>query len=157
MVVFVITGSLMAALSVFLSVLIVDMCLLAMIPLLGLTFNNVIVVHMLASVALSVLYSLLVTMDYLLMDVPVHLTRRKQESRKYKARLAISRTSSSVLHGIIATLIALFVVYLVIDSYVFSIFVKIWFGTASIGMLNAYLLVPTILSFVGPVDPLTYR
>ena len=148
-VVLIVSGSVIAALLVLYCVLFVDLCLLALVPLWGLTFNNVVVVHMLASVALSALYSLFVTIDFILVEAPRHLT--KSEQRKVKARLAVSQTSSSVLHGIVASLLALMILGLNQNSYYLAVFARIWFGTVLFGSLSSFLLVPTILSFFGPV------
>ena len=65
-----ITGSIRGTLLILFSALIVDLYLVALIPLWDLTFNNVIVVHLLASVALSVLYSLFIILDFMMARSP---------------------------------------------------------------------------------------
>ena len=147
-IIFLISGSLTSAIVVCISVLLVDFFLVALIDIWGLTFNNIVVVHLLASIAISALYSLLVAMNYMMVEAPSHLPKHKQ--RMYRARLSISQTSSSVVHGIIASLITLSMVAIVQQSYILEVFVRIWFGAILFSTLNAYLLVPTVLSLVGP-------
>ena len=148
-IIFLISGSLTSAIVVCISVLLVDFFLVALIDIWGLTFNNIVVVHLLASIAISALYSLLVAMNYMMVEAPSHLPKHKQ--RMYRARLSISQTSSSVVHGIIASLITLSMVAIVQQSYILEVFVRIWFGAILFSTLNAYLLVPTVLSLVGPI------
>ena len=77
-VVMVITGSLPISGVVSLSVLLVYLGLAALIPLWDLTFNNVVVVHLVASLGLSVLYSAHIAHTYLLMEPPLELPEKKQ-------------------------------------------------------------------------------
>ena len=37
-------------------------------------------------------------------------------------------------------------------SYIFEVFYKMWFGIIVFAMSNGFLLMPVILSFVGPVN-----
>lgn len=77
LVVLMITGSLPISGVVSLSVLLVYLGLSALIPLWDLTFNNVVVVHLVASLGLSVLYSAHIAHTYLLMEPPLELPIRK--------------------------------------------------------------------------------
>ena len=83
LVVLIITGSLPISGVVSLSVLLVYLGLSALIPLWDLTFNNVVVVHLVASLGLSVLYSAHIAHTYLLMEPPLELPIKKQ--RVWKA------------------------------------------------------------------------
>lgn len=147
-VVLIITGSFtVSGLTVF-SVLLVDLFLCATISIWGLTFNNIIVVHLVASLGISVLYTTHISHTYLLIEPPGQLEKKKQ--RVWKARVALSRIGSSVLHGGIATLLAVGIVGLLAKkSYFFVVFFKLWLVIAISGMANAFFLVPTILSFAG--------
>jgi len=69
-------GPIISALTVF-SVIVVDLFLIALIPILGLEFNNVVVLHILASLGVSVLYSIQMTYQYLLIEAPLELTPRQ--------------------------------------------------------------------------------
>jgi len=107
LVVLMITGSLPISGVVSLSVLLVYLGLSALIPLWDLTFNNVVVVHLVASLGLSVLYSAHIAHTYLLMEPPLELPIKKQ--RVWKAQVALSRMGSSMLHGIVAAAIAVII------------------------------------------------
>ena len=73
LVVLVFTGSLfISGLSVF-SVFLVELFIIAIIPMSDLTFNNLSVVHLLASLGLSVLYSVHISHRYLLVEAPKSL------------------------------------------------------------------------------------
>jgi len=103
-----ITGSPRVALVVVGSVILVYLGLSALIPLQDLTFNNVIIVHLVSSLGVSVLYSAHISHSYLLVEAPLELPDGKQ--RIWKSQVALSRIGSSVLHGCIATLIAVLIV-----------------------------------------------
>ena len=70
LVVLLITGSVFLAVLVIFSVLLVDLFLIAMVPLWDLTFNNITVVHLIASLGLSVLYSVHIALSFYLVDAP---------------------------------------------------------------------------------------
>ena len=144
-----ITGSFsISAVTVF-SVSLVDLFLCATISAWSLTFNNIIVVHLVASLGISVLYTTHISHTFLLIEPPQQLEIRKQ--RLWKARVALSRIGSSVLHGGLATLLAVGIVGLLARrSYFFDVFYKLWLVIAVSGMANAFFLIPNILSFGGP-------
>ena len=104
----IITGSLFVSGLVVFSVLIVNLFLAALIPVWGLTFNNIVVVHLIASIGISVLYSAHITHTYLLVEPPEGLIKSKQ--RIWKTRVALGQIGSSVLHGSISTLLAIMIV-----------------------------------------------
>ena len=68
-------GPIIAALTTF-SVCLVDLFLIALIPILGLEFNNIVVTHILASLGLSVLYSIQISHTFLLVEAPSELTKK---------------------------------------------------------------------------------
>ena len=70
-VVLLITGSVRISGVTVMSVLLVDLFLIALIPLTDLTFNNLIVVHLIASLGLSVLYSAHISHTFLLVEAPM--------------------------------------------------------------------------------------
>ena len=108
-VVIIITGSLFVSGLVVISVLIVDLYLAALIPVWDLTFNNIVVVHVIASMGISVLYSAHITHAYLLVETPDNLTDKKKK-RIWKTRVALGQVGSSVLHGSVSTLLAIMIV-----------------------------------------------
>jgi len=58
---------------------------------------------------------------------------------------------SSVIHGGLSTFFAI-VVLVGARSYIFVVFFKLFFGIIVFGMANGFLLLPIILSFIGPVS-----
>jgi hypothetical protein len=57
---------------------------------------------------------------------------------------------ASVLHGAAVTLLFIGIVALWQKSYFFEVFFKLWLGIVFFGCLNAFMLIPVILSFIGP-------
>jgi len=60
---------------------------------------------------------------------------------------------SSVIHGGVSTFIAIMVISGA-KSYIFEVFFKMWFGIIIFGLANGFILLPIILSFVGPIPDL---
>ena len=58
---------------------------------------------------------------------------------------------SSVFHGGFSTFLAISCLA-GSKSYVFVVFYKLWFGIIVFGMSNGFLLLPVLLSYMGPVD-----
>ena len=58
---------------------------------------------------------------------------------------------SSVIHGGVSTFLAIIVLGLA-KSYIFVVFFKLWFGIIVFGMANGFILLPIILSYIGPVS-----
>ena len=56
---------------------------------------------------------------------------------------------SSVFHGGFSTFLAI-VLTAPSSSYVFIIFFRLWFSIILFGMSNGFMLLPVILSFIGP-------
>ena len=56
---------------------------------------------------------------------------------------------SSVVHGGFSTFLAISVLS-VAKSYIFVVFFRLWFGIIVFGMSNGFILLPIILSLVGP-------
>ena len=56
---------------------------------------------------------------------------------------------SSVFHGGFSTFIAIVVVS-PSKSYIFIVFFRLWFSIILFGMANGFMLLPVILSFIGP-------
>lgn len=145
------SGSLFLGALVVFSVLLTDLFLVALVNLWGLTFNNIVVVHLVASLGLSVLYSVHITHTFLLVEAPRDMTAKKH--RVWSSRVALSRIGSSVLHGSVATFIAVGTVGIFANrSYFFKVFYKLWLGIVVFGMANAFILIPILLSFFGPVN-----
>ena len=63
--------------------------------------------------------------------------------------MALSKMGSSVFHGGFSTFVAISVLAPA-KTYIFVVFYRMWFGIILFGMANGFLLLPSILSFVGP-------
>lgn len=152
LVIFFITSSVAVTLLVLLAVLLVDYFLLSLLFFWGLTFNSIVVVNTVIAIGLSVDYSAHIAHTYLMVKPPANL-KTKMQQRGYKARVAISQMGSSVFHGGFSTFLAISTLSLA-KSYIFEVFFKCWFGIITFGMCNGFLLLPVILSFIGPTDDL---
>ena len=147
-----ITSSFAATLMVLMCVLLVDLFVMALIYYWGLTFNNVVVVNTVIAIGLSVDYSAHIAHTYLVVKPPP-ACKTKDQKRAYKARTALSQMGSSVFHGGFSTFLAISVLG-PSNSYVFEVFFKCWFGIIVFGMSNGFLLLPVVLSMIGPTDDL---
>ena len=147
-VVLIITGSLEMAGLIVLSVSLVYLFLVALIPTTDIDFNHIVVVHLIASLGLSVLYSAQISYTYFYFDAPEELDVGKK--RLWKVRVAMSRIGSSVFHGSLSTLLSVIIVGHYRQSYFFEVFFKIWLGIIFFGMANAFILIPILLACKGP-------
>lgn len=148
LVVLLVTGSIPVTILVVLAVLLVDLFLLALMHYWDLTFNNVIVVNIVIAIGLAVDYSAHIAHTYLIIKAPHDLP--DSEKRVYKARKAVSSMGSSVFHGGFSTFLAILALGGA-KSYIFVVFFRMWFGIIVFGMANGFLLLPVILSIVGPI------
>ena len=144
----ILTGTFAVAFLVVFSVCLVNLFLLALIPIWGMTFNNLLVVHLIASLGLSVLYTSHISHAYIMAHAPDSFSQSKQ--RSWKAHVALSHIGNSVLHGSIATLLAVLIVGYSRNSYFFVVFFKLWLGIVVFSSANAFILIPIILSLWGP-------
>ena len=145
-----IAGSLFVTVLVTISVLLVDLFLVALIYYWGLTFNSVVVVNVVIAIGLAVDYSAHIAHTYLTVITGPKQKTDKQK-RAYKARTAVSQMGSSVFHGGFSTFLAISVLGFS-KSYVFVVFFKLWVGIILFGMSNGFFLLPVIFSFIGPTD-----
>ena len=63
--------------------------------------------------------------------------------------MALRNMGSSVFHGGFSTFVAISVLAPA-KTYIFVVFYRMWFGIILIGMANGFLLLPVIMSFIGP-------
>ena len=151
-VIFTITSSVAATLLVMLAVVLVDYFLVAIVYFWGLNFNSVVVVNTVIAIGLSVDYSAHIAHTYLVI-IPPKSCKTPDEKRMYKAKTAISQMGAAVFHGGFSTFLAISVLG-PSKSYVFEVFFKCWCCIIIFGMANGFLLLPIILSFVGPHENL---
>ena len=145
-----ITGSLPITILVVCAVALVDLFLLGLIHFWDLTMNNIILIQLVIGLGLAVDYSAHIAHTYLVVK-PHKSCITNNDKRMYKARVAVSQMGSSVIHGGISTFLAIIVLGAA-KSYIFVVFFKLWFGIIVFGMSNGFILLPIILSFVGPVS-----
>ena len=150
LVVSIITGSFRIGLIITISLLLMIYFLLALIPLVSLTFNNLVIAYFITSIAFSVLYS--VQMAHTFNVVPVKYKLEPKKQRNVRARIAMSRMVVSVFHSAMITLIAILIIMINHKSYFFEVFTKLWLGIIIFGLLNAFFIVPVILSLYGPTQ-----
>lgn len=62
---------------------------------------------------------------------------------------------SSVFHGAFSTFLAILPLSLS-ASYIFVVFFKMWFGIIIFGVANGFILLPVLLSFIGPLKDNEY-
>jgi len=150
LVVLFITVNLQVTFLVVFVVLLVDFFVLAGSYYWGLTLNNILSVQLSFALGISVDYSSHIAHTYLHVVPPPHLKTNKQK-REYKAKKAISQMGSSVFHGGFSTFLAVSVMYTA-KLYTFEVFYKSWTFIIVCGLLNGIVLLPILLSIVGPVS-----
>lgn len=62
---------------------------------------------------------------------------------------------SSVFHGAASTFLAILPLSLA-SSYIFTVFFRMWFGIIVFGVANGFILLPVLLSFIGPLKENEY-
>ena len=131
----------------------IDLFILAMIPMWDLTFNNIVMIQLVISLGLSTIFSINISIGYL--RAPTLRGMPKNQHREWKTRVGLGTISTSVLHGSLATLIAVILVGIYArHSYFFEVFFKLWLVIISFGTANSFILIPILLSFVGPLPDL---
>ena len=150
LVILLITFNWKVTLMVLMCVILVDMFLVATIHYSELTFNSIVVVHVVVAVGFAVDYSAHIAHAYLIVDPPKHF-KSTNAKRAYKAKTALSRMGSSVFHGAFATFLAINVL-IYSKSYIYTVFYRLWLGMIAFGVANGFILLPVVLSYFGPVD-----
>ena len=149
-IVFFVTVNVQVTLLVVFAVLLVNFFLLALLHFWQLTLNFMVMVNMIFAIGLAVDFSSHIAHTYLITK-PTARQKTLAEAREYKARSAVSQMGSSVFHGGVSTFLAISVLAFS-KSYVFVVFFRLWVGIIIFGMANGFLLLPIILSMIGPVN-----
>lgn len=152
LVVFFITANMLVTILVVLAVGLVDFFLLALLHYWSLTLNFLVTLNMIFAIGLAVDFSAHIAHTFLVTKHAPHC-KTKSQARTYKAKKAVSQMGSSVVHGGVSTFLAISVLSQS-KSYIFVVFFRLWFGIIIFGMGNGFLLLPVILSFIGPVENL---
>ena len=80
----------------------------------------------------------------------------KNKDRQYRTLIAVRHIGAAVMYGAGSTLLALSLMALS-KAYVFQIFFKIFFMVISFGLWHGLMLLPVILSTVGPRNLQTHE
>ena len=152
-VIFFITVNMQVTLLVLLAVILVDIYLVALINFWGLTLNTFTGTNMIFALGMAVDYSSHIAHAFLT-TVPPASCKTNRQMRHYKASKALSQMGSSVLHGGASTFLAISVLGFS-SSYTFVVFFRTWIGIVIFGMANGFLLLPIILSEIGPLSSST--
>ena len=107
-------------------------------------------VNLTFALGVAVDYSSHIAHSYLTVKAP-RLLKGDGEKRDYKARKAISQMGSSVFHGAFSTLLCILMLGFA-KSYSIVVFYKCWLFIVSFGFLNGMILLPVLLSLIGPLD-----
>lgn len=148
LVVLFVTGSVPVTLLVVFAVVLVDVFLLALVNFWDLTMNSIVTVILVIGLGLAVDYSAHIAHTYLTV-IPPPSIKTTAEKRHFKASVAISSMGSSVFHGGFSTFLAVCVLSGA-KSYIFIVWFRMFFGIIIFGMANGFILLPIILSFIGP-------
>ena len=141
------TVTILVAFAVFL----VDVYILALVFYWNLTFNSIVVVQVVVAIGLAVDYSAHIGHTYLSVHPPnTPKYRTDAAKRMYKSQKALSQMGSSIFHGAFSTFLAVAVLGSS-ASYIFVVFYKMWVGIIVFASSNGFLLLPVVLSYVGPV------
>ena len=151
-VVLLVTANFMTTVLVAMMVGITDILLLGSIHWWGLTFNSIVVLNVILAVGTSVDYSTHIAYGYLTSHVPTEIqTKPKKEIRAYKVKMALRTMGPSVFHGAFSTFAAI-VFTAPSKTYIFIVFFRLWASILLYGMINGLVLLPVILSFIGPIN-----
>ena len=134
---------------VVLCVLLVDLYMAGFAYYLGLTMNNVVAIQLSFALGIAVDFSTHIAHTYLHIKAPSGTT--DSQKREYKAKKAISQMGSSVFHGGFSTFIAIGLLGFA-KLYSFVVFFKAWMCILTFGMLNGIILLPILLSMIGPIE-----
>lgn len=152
LVILVITSNCFITSFVFMCVALTDIFLFGHIHYMGLTLNPLTVLNIIIAMGIAVDYSAHIAYAYLVEQVPEELgLDTPQKVRNYKATMALRKMGSSVFHGGFSTFIAVFAL-VSNETYVGMVFFRLWVGIIFFGMANGFLLLPVMLSFIGPLD-----
>lgn len=144
-----ITGSLLGSLYVIFAVALVIYFLLGLISFWDCELNSISFVNTVIAIGLAVDYSAHIMHAYLSTD-NADPTGVEKNPRIYKAKRAIATIGASVFHGAFSTFLAILAIS-PSKSYIFEVFFKLWFGIIIFGMGSGFILLPVLLSFIGPV------
>ena len=140
-----------ATLLVMLCVVLVDADILGLMWLWGLSIDSVAIINLVLAIGLAVDYSCHVAHAFCQMPNMLGPEATPREQRQARADKAVEEMGVAVVHGAVSTFLAVLVLS-ASKSYIFVIFFKQFFGICLFGALHGLLLLPVLLSLIGP-DP----
>ncbi|KAJ6226645.1 patched domain-containing protein [Anaeramoeba flamelloides] len=120
---------------------VINIDLMAFIHFADLTIDVVTMISLIMSVGFSIDYSAHICHAFI---------NRPAENRQLRATRAITEIGSSVVLGGITTFIGLSPVLIFANSDLFRIIVKIIYATIILGLLHGFVLLPILLTIIGP-------
>lgn len=135
----VIIGSLHASAMVIICIVMVDIDILGLMYMWGLTIDSVTIINLVLAVGLAVDYSAHVAHAFVV----------AKGTRQERAEKAIAEVGTAVVHGALSTFLAV-VILSSSQSYVFTVFFKQFFGICIFGATHGLLFLPVLLSYIGP-------
>lgn len=116
----------------------------------GVNLNGILNIFIAINFSISIDFSSHIAQTYLNVTAPKSL-KTPQEVRIFKSGRSISMIGSSVFHCGMSTFCSILVLAPA-KSFVFKVFFKSWFCTIFFGMINGFLLMPVMLSFMGSTE-----
>eukprot|EP01064_Diplonema_japonicum_P029554 TRINITY_DN4814_c1_g2_i1.p1 TRINITY_DN4814_c1_g2~~TRINITY_DN4814_c1_g2_i1.p1 ORF type:complete len:936 (+),score=200.17 TRINITY_DN4814_c1_g2_i1:71-2809(+) len=126
----------------------VDVCMLGFMPIIGVELNGISVICIVLAVGLSVDYSVHIAGAFL------HVKCEEEDGRSQRAAFALWKMGPAVVNGGVSTFIAILPAGFAV-SYGFKVFFRMFALIIFFGQWFGVLLLPVILSFVGPAPYLT--
>ena len=111
----------------------------------GLTIDSVAIINLVLAVGLAVDYSAHVAHAFV-------VARGTHQERMVTA---VTEMGTAVIHGAASTFVAVLVLA-ASNSYIFRIFFKQFFGICLFGVAHGMVLLPVLLSLIGPPEQLTH-
>ena len=142
-----ITANLVVTAFVLLCVALVVLNVLGSMFYWDITLNSVSVVNSIIAIGLAVDYSAHIAHAY---QEASYKSQDKVDIRLEKTRKALGTMGSSVFHGAFSTFLAV-VTLSASKSYIFRVFFSMWFGIVVYGILHGFVLMPVMLSYLGPL------
>ena len=144
------TFSVQVTILVMISVLLVTIYTLTLQQVWGVDFNFMSAIQLSFALGVSLDYSSHIAHAYLVAQAPPTCVTDAQK-RDHKARQALSKMGSSVIHGGNSTLLG-FLALSQAELYSFIVVYKSWVGIICFGLLNGLILLPVLLSLFGPIN-----